>query len=74
MNQRDDAPAGVPGAEWSSGTDGLLRAVEDDTELLDGLNTVDQVPVFDRMHAALADALARTTDNEGAPPSADPVA
>jgi hypothetical protein len=74
MTPQDDAPAGLPGGEWSTGADELLGAVEHDAELLDELNTVDQVPVYDRMHAGLADALARTTDTGVSPPPTAPVA
>lgn len=44
----------------------LLTGVETDLELLDELDTTDQVPVFDRLHTALADALARTADTGAA--------
>ncbi len=60
-----DVVAGVPDGERE------LRGVEQDLELLDELDTQDQVPVFDRMHAGLDDALARTADT-GADPGATP--
>ena len=65
MNQRDDGPAGLPGGIQPVDTDRLLRGVEDDVTLLDELSTPDQVPVYDRVHTALADTLARTADTEG---------
>lgn len=59
----DSAPA--PGG--SADTDRLLRGVDDDIARLDHLDSGDQVAVYDRVHTALADALARTTDNGGPP-------
>lgn len=69
MNQRDDA-VGVPGSsvipDPGAATDRLLRGVQDDLVVVDGLPIDEQVPVFERMHTALAEALARTADT--APP------
>ncbi len=67
MNQPEDAfRATAPGAgsPVPGPVDGerLLQGVQQDLELLDELDTQDQVPVFDRLHTALADALARTAD------------
>lgn len=45
----------------------LLHGVEIDLESLDELDTTDQVPVYDRLHTALADALARTADTGASP-------
>lgn len=76
MNQRNDAvvgvpgPSGIPGADPVVDTERLLQRVQDDLAVLDGLNTDDQVPVFERMHSTLADALARTADT--APPPGRP--
>jgi hypothetical protein len=58
MSEPANGPAGVPGAG---------RPAENDLDTLDQLVTADQVPVYDRMHSTLAEALARTADN-GAPP------
>ena len=55
----------------------LLHGVEQDLELLDQLSTVEQVPVFDRLHTGLADALAGTADTGSGPqqmPSGQPQA
>jgi hypothetical protein len=49
----------------------LLQGVEQDLELLDELDTREQVPVFDRLHTSLADALAKTADT-GAPLTSGP--
>lgn len=72
MNERDDAVVGVPGVSGrpdpGADTDRTLRGVQDDLVVVDGLSTDEQVPVFERMHTALADALARTADT--APPPA----
>ena len=72
MNQRDDGPAMVPGSIRPVDTDQLLSGVEDDVTLLDELSTQDQVPVYDRVHTALADTLARTADTGGQPGSGHP--
>ncbi len=53
------APSVVPGAADS---ERLLQGIERDLELMDELAPQDQVPVFDRLHTTLADALARTAD------------
>ena len=60
-------PIGVPGGPNSADTDGLLHGVEDELNSLDQLETADQVVVFDRVHAALAEALARTADTGTSP-------
>jgi hypothetical protein len=76
MNQRDDAvigvpgPSGVPGGDPVADTERLLNHVQQDIRLLDELNPDDQVPVFERLHTTLADALARTADT--APPPGRP--
>ena len=59
------APSVVPG---SADGERLLHGVERDLDLLDELDPQDQVPVFDRLHTSLADALARTADTGGHPP------
>ena len=70
MNQQDHVVPGVPGQGGRGNdpaeTDRLLSGVQDDLHLLADLPVDEQVPVFERMHTALADALARTADN--APP------
>ena len=75
MSQHDGGTTGIPGsprpgrpAAPGADTDQALQGVEDDLELLDRTSTEDQVAIFDRMHATLADALARTADT-GAPPA-----
>ena len=68
MNQPEHGPMGVPGPTQADDTEGLLQGVESDLDLLDGLGAGDQVPVYDRMHTTLADALARTADI-GVPPA-----
>jgi len=68
MNQPDHGPVGVPGGTRAGDTDRQLQGVESDLDLLDELGTGDQVPVYDRMHTTLADALARTADT-GVPPA-----
>lgn len=78
MNQQH-GPIGVPGGRpvaaapdgRTGDTDRLLRGVEDELDQLDGTSISDQVPAFDRMHTALADALARTADT-GGPPAGEP--
>ncbi len=77
MNQPDNAArAAVPGAGSPSpgpaDADRLLQGVHADLELLDELGTQEQVPVFDRLHTALADALARTADTGPAFPGSPP--
>jgi hypothetical protein len=82
MNQPDNrpvrAPADVPRPDaprpGATGTDlqgpdteRLLTTVEGDLASVDDLSTQDQVPVFDAIHTALADALARTADTGGSP-------
>jgi hypothetical protein len=67
MSEPANGPMGVPGAGQPAETDRLLNNVEDDLDTLDQLVTVDQVPIYDRMHSTLAEALARTADT-GAPP------
>ena len=67
MSEPANGPAGVPGAGRPAETDRLLNGVENDLDTLDQLVAADQVPVYDRMHSTLAEALARTADN-GAPP------
>ena len=71
MDQQE-RPTGVPGGgralvpgDQGSDADQLLRGVEQDLDQLAGLSTEQQVPAFDRMHTALADALARTADTGG---------
>jgi hypothetical protein len=61
----------VPGAPHGAETDRLLQAVEDDLDSLDQLETADQVAVYDRAHAGLTEALARTADT-GAAQTAGP--
>ena len=72
MNQQDHVVAGVPGQGGRGNdpaeTDRLLAGVQDDLQLLPDLPMDEQVPVFERMHTALADALARTADNAPPPP------
>ena len=76
MTERDDSvtgipgPSGAPGADPIAATQRLLHGVHDDLQMLDGLTTDEQVPVFERMHTSLADALARTADT--APPPGHP--
>jgi hypothetical protein len=67
MNEPATGPIGVPGAGQPAGTDRLLQDVDDDLGALDQLVTADQVPVYDRMHSALAEALARTADTGASP-------
>ena len=79
MNQPDNRPVGVPGGprrvdapgpgtdSQGTETDGLLTGVEADLASVDGKSSQEQVPVFDRIHTALADALARTADTGGSP-------
>ncbi len=57
-----DAAAVVPA---QADSERLLHGVQQDLALLDQVNTREQVPVFDRLHTALADALARTADTAG---------
>jgi len=71
---RPDAPrpgAPRPGAAGTDlqgpDTERLLAGVEDDLASVDDLSTQEQVPVFDAIHTALADALARTADTGGSP-------
>ena len=57
-----------PGTDLpSSETEGLLTRVESDLASVDDKSTQEQVPVFDRIHTALADAIARTADTGGSP-------
>lgn len=42
-----------------------LRAVLDDLELLDSTDLPDQAEIYERMHIALATALAGTVDQPG---------
>ena len=75
-------PVGVPGGRPISPigsqpagdqpTESLLQGVEDQLDQLDGQDLQDQVPAFDRMHTALADALARTADTGGPPAPGQP--
>jgi|GEM_PF-5957169 len=67
MHQRDERPVGLPRAAQPVDAGHLLQGIDDDLKLLDGLSTQEQPPVYDRLHAALADALARTADT-GVPP------
>jgi hypothetical protein len=67
MNERDERPAGLPGAAQPVDAARLLQGIDDDLQLLDGLSTQQQPPVYDRLNTALADALARTADT-GVPP------
>jgi len=67
MNQRDQGPMGLPGGKQPADTDALLGGVEHELATLDDLSTTEQVPVFDRMHSALAESLARTADTGGQP-------
>lgn len=85
MNQQD-GPIGVPGGNSTAApgartpvpggqgadTDRLLTGVEQQLGQLEGKSLQEQVPAFDRMHAAMADALARTTDTGGAPATGEP--
>ena len=48
-------------------TERLLAGVEGDLASVDDKTPQDQVPVLDRIHTALADALARTADTGGSP-------
>lgn len=64
-------PAGAPDGD-AGDTDRLLRGVEEQLDQVDGMGKQDQVAAFDRMHTALADALARTADTGGAPPPGQP--
>ncbi len=66
------SPIGVPGAPDSAETHLLLHGVEDDLNSLDQLETAEQVAVFDRVHSALAEALARTADTGAPPPPGQP--
>ena len=78
MNQPDNRTVGLPGGgrrvdapttdPQSSDAERLLAGVEADLASVDNKGTQDQVPVFDRIHTALADALARTADTGGSPP------
>ena len=68
MNEPAHGRIGVPGAGQPAETDRLLQGVQDDLESLDQLVAADQVPVYDRVHATLAEALARTADT-GDPPA-----
>jgi hypothetical protein len=72
VSEREAPLVGVPGASQSAETDRLLRSVEDDLSTMDGLDTPDQVPVYDRIHSALAEALARTADTGGPPAPGEP--
>ena len=56
----------------TSETERLLAGVEDDLESVDEKSTQEQVPVFDRIHTTLADALARTADTGGSPAGGQP--
>jgi hypothetical protein len=68
-------PVGAPGVpargqgtdQQGAETERLLAGVQADLTSVDDKSTQDQVPVFDRMHTALADALARTADTGGPP-------
>jgi hypothetical protein len=61
---------GAPGSvQQGAETDRLLAGVESDLESVDEKSTQEQVPVFDRIHTALADALARTADTGGGSPA-----
>lgn len=65
---RPGVPTGMPGTDTrGTETDRMLAAVEADLESVDEKSTQDQVSVFDRIHTALADALARTADTGGSP-------
>ena len=58
----------APGADLSGQeTERLLAGVEGDLASVEDKSTQEQVPVFDRIHTALADALARTADTGGSP-------
>ena len=77
--RRSDAPGpaapgpAAPGTDrQTSDTELLLAGVEDDLASVDDKSTQDQVPVFDRIHTALADALARTADTGGSPTGGQP--
>ena len=63
-------PGSTPGPgndQRGAETEGLLAGVEGDLASVDGKSSKDQVPVFDRIHTALADALARTADTGESP-------
>lgn len=65
---RSGATTGMPGADpQGPEAERLLAGVERDLASVDEKNTQEQVPVFDRIHTALADALARTADTGGSP-------
>lgn len=58
----------APGADLQGvETDRLLAGVEGDLASVEDKSPQEQVPVFDRIHTALADALARTADTGGSP-------
>ncbi len=57
-----NVPGRLPDPGRPADADHLLRSVQDDLAQLDRTELVDQVQVYDRMHASLADALARTAD------------
>jgi len=63
---------GLPGGKPPVDTDALLSSVEAELATLDTLTTTEQVPVFDRMHGALAESLARTADTGGQPGPGSP--
>jgi hypothetical protein len=67
MSERDDRPMGVPGAAQPVDPERLLADVQAALDHLDQLETADQVAVYDRAHATLAEALARTADTGGPP-------
>jgi hypothetical protein len=72
MSEPSNGRMGVPGAGQPAETDRLLIGVEDDLDTVDQLLTADQVPVYDRMHSTLAEALARTADTGGPPVPGEP--
>ena len=58
----------APGADLQGvETERLLAGVEGDLASVEDKSTQEQVQVFDRIHTALADALARTADTGGSP-------
>jgi hypothetical protein len=63
---------GVPGGRPPADAETLLAGVESELGGIADLTTTEQVPVFDRMHSVLADALARTADTGGQPGPGSP--
>ena len=78
MDQQRGRPASRVAAglrcqvDQGSDADQLLRGVEQDLDAARRPEHRQQVPAFDRMHTALADALARTADTGGPPAPGEP--